>query len=113
MIFVNSPFEILDKSFHNLYPEKEYKAHIEPDIQDEEGKTAYGFTQFEEDGIPVIAVSAELTIKDAVEIFAHELAHVAAGESVGHGEEWENAFENIFQEYNRIGEEMFGCRTAK
>lgn len=108
MIFVNSPFEILGKAFHNLYPNKRYEACIDPDIQDEEGNVAYGFTQFNESDTPIIAISAELTIKDAVEIFAHELAHVAAGESASHGEEWENAFENIFREFNRIGEKMFG-----
>lgn len=108
MIFANSPFEILDKAFHNLYPDKEYKACIETDMKDEAGNVVYGFTQFNKDEIPIIAISAELTIKDATEIFAHELAHVAAGENKGHGKEWECEFDNIFQEYNRIGEEIFG-----
>lgn len=57
--------------------------------------------------IAIIAVSAELTIKDAIEIFAHELAHVASGEDAGHGEKWEQEFEKIFQEYHRIGREIF------
>lgn len=40
----------------------------------------FGFTQFSKGETPVIAISAELSITDATEIFAHELAHVAAGE---------------------------------
>lgn len=108
MIFINSPFEIIDKAFRNLYPDKEYKACIEVDMKDEEGNPVYGFTQFSEGETPVVAISADLTIKDAAEIFAHELVHVAVGEKKGHGEEWESAFDAIFKEYNRIGEEMFG-----
>lgn len=107
MIFVNDPFEILNKSFHNLHADKEYKACIEPVIQDDKGNKAYGFTQFNKGEIPIIAISAELTIKDAIEIFAHELAHVASGEDDGHGEKWEQEFEKIFQEYHRIGREIF------
>lgn len=108
MIFVNDPFEILNKAFSNLYPEKQYKACFMTELEDEEGNTVYGFTQFDDGEIPVIAISAELTIKDATEIFAHELAHVAAGEGEGHGEKWEMEFEKMFKEYHRIGKEMFG-----
>lgn len=107
MIFVNSPFEILDESFRNLYPKKEYKACFEPELEDEKGNTVYGFTQFNDGETPVIAISAELTIKDAVEIFAHELAHVAAGAGAGHGKKWKQEFEKIFHEYHRIGREKF------
>lgn len=107
MIFENSPFELINKAFKTLYPEKEYRACIEPDITDDQGEKAYGITIFYKDDIPIVAISAELTIKDAVEVFAHELAHVAAGEGAGHGEEWEEAFENIAKEYQRIGKETF------
>ena len=108
MIFENSPFELIYKAFKNLYPEKEYKACIEPNIIDVQGEKAYGVTIFFGNDLPIVAISAELAIKDAAEVFAHELAHVAAGEGAGHGEEWEEAFENIHKEYQRIGEEMFG-----
>lgn len=30
MIFINSPFTILDEAFRGLYPDKKYKACIEP-----------------------------------------------------------------------------------
>lgn len=107
MIFVNDPFELVAKAFSNLYPDKKYMACFESQLDDVDGKPVYGFTQFSDGEIPVIAVSAELTIKDATEIFAHELAHVAAGKEDGHGEKWEQEFEKIFQEYHRIGKEMF------
>lgn len=108
MIFINSPFAILDEAFRSLYPDKKYKACIEPSIKDDEGNRVFGFTQFSKGETPVIAISAELNIMDATEIFAHELAHVAAGEGAGHGERWDEEFQRIFDEYNRIGKERFG-----
>ena len=108
MIFINSPFAILDEAFRSLYPDKKYKACIEPSIKDDEGNRVFGFTQFSKGETPVIAISAELSITDATEIFAHELAHVAAGEEAGHGERWDEEFQRIFDEYNRIGKERFG-----
>lgn len=35
MIFINSPFAILDEAFRSLYPDKKYKACIEPSIKDD------------------------------------------------------------------------------
>lgn len=110
MIFINSPFDILDKAFHNLYPEKTYKACIDPNMTDEKGELVYGYTQFVKDDVPVIAISADLSIKNAVEVFAHELAHVAAGEGEGHSKIWEKEFDKIYDEYHRVGDEMFGGR---
>lgn len=108
MIFINSPFAILDEAFRGLYPDKKYKACIEPSIKDDEGNRVFGFTQFSKGETPVIAISAELSITDATEIFAHELAHVAAGEGTGLGKRWDEEFQRIFDEYNRIGRERFG-----
>lgn len=102
MIFINSPFAILDEAFRSLYPDKKYKACIGPSIKDDEGNRVFGFTQFSKGETPVIAISAELSITDATEIFAHELAHVAAGEGAGLGERWDEEFQRIFDEYNRM-----------
>ena len=77
-------------------------------IKDDEGNRVFGFTQFSKGETPVIAISAELNIMDATEIFAHELAHVAAGEGAGHGERWDKEFQRIFDEYNQIGKGRFG-----
>ena len=37
-----------------------------------------------------------------IEIIAHEVSHVVAGFEKGHGQEWEDVFEIINQEFNRI-----------
>lgn len=48
-------------------------------------------------------VKPSLAVADAVE----ELAHVAVGVDHGHDEAWEKAFDDIFAEYNRIGDALF------
>ena len=106
-VFENSPFEMLAEAFKRLYPDVEYKAFIDPYISPAEGnKKAYGLTDFD-DGNITIYIDSELKIVDAIEIFAHELAHAAVGVEHDHDEAWESAFDALFEEYNKIGDELF------
>jgi hypothetical protein len=106
--FKNDPFALVWTAFKNLYPDKECDVWYDKKERDENCDTvALGETFFDDDGTVTVFVDYELQVKDAVEIFAHELAHVAAGEEAGHGEKWEKAFDAIFTEYNRIGDELF------
>lgn len=106
--FENDPFALVWMAFKNLYPGKECKVWYDKKEQDENSETvALGETFFEDDGTTTVFIDYDLQVKDAVEIFAHELAHVAAGEEAAHGEAWENAFDSIFSEYNKIGYELF------
>lgn len=78
-------------------------------MTDENGNSACGVTTFPEDGSPpVVEVSGEIPIAAGVEVLAHELAHVATPEDQTHGDAWRAAFDRIFEEYNRIGQELFG-----
>lgn len=70
-------------------------------------KPVYGLTDFGDDGTVSVFVKPSLEVADAVEILAHELAHVAVGIEHDHDEVWQEAFNKIFDEYNRIGEQMF------
>lgn len=107
--FVNDPFSLVYQAFKNLYPDKACDSYWEPRIRDsEKGEKAYGLTDFGEDDSVAVFVSPEIRVTDAIEVFAHELAHVAVGVEHDHDEVWEAAFDAIFQEYNRIGEELFG-----
>ena len=65
-------------------------------------------TNFCDDGEIQILVDPNVDIENATEIFAHELAHVAVGYDAKHGPEWDAAFDAILDEYNRIGDELFG-----
>lgn len=104
--FENDPFSIVWKAFKKLYPDKNCKCFLVPEIESDENE-AFGCTEFWEDGNIVVFVKATLSICDAAEILAHELAHVAVGENEGHGEAWEKAFDDIHKEYERIGETIF------
>lgn len=107
--FENDPFAMVHQAFQNLYPGKECEIFWEPQIRpQEDGGPAYGLTDFGDDGRVAVFVSANLIVTDAVEILAHELAHVAVGPEHDHDDDWEAAFGAIFQEYNRIGDELYG-----
>ena len=107
-VFDNDPFAMVWQAYRNLYPGRPAPSvewtHIDQD--DEEFGDSYVYTIFAEDGEIAIFVSCDIPVITAVEILAHELAHVAVGADEDHGEKWEAAFDAIFQEYNRIGESM-------
>ena len=106
--FVNDIFALIWQAFKNLYPDKECECFWEPQIREaENGNEVFGLTDFGEDGSVVVFVRPDLEVAIAGEILAHELAHVAVGVDHEHDEAWENAFEAIFQEYNRIGDSLF------
>ena len=106
-IFKNSPFEMLDIAFKRLFPNVEYKAYFDVEVKDENGEYACGLTDFKDDGEIIILVDGNLSVYNATEIFAHELAHAAVGEEHDHDEVWEKAFSDLHDEYNRIGSAMF------
>lgn len=107
--FANDPFSLVWKAFKNLYPGKGCEVQWQPGIQDDElSEQGYGFTEFHDDGSILVVVDANLQVSNAVEVLAHELAHVAVGIENEHGAAWETAFDAIFQEYGRIAKELFG-----
>ena len=110
--FDNDPFAILCKAFQNLYPEKDFsriKIVWQPeDIRDENGTGYVGVTHFADDGDITVDISCMIPVDAAVETLAHELAHIAVGPKEDHGEAWENAFDAIHAEYDRVGVEVFG-----
>ena len=119
--FANDPFGAIWVAFKNLYPEKNCTCYWTPrkeDLVSQDGTQAYGVTDFDADaGAATVLVGAVgLDVNQATEIFAHELAHVAVGilkpGEPEHGERWEEAFEAIFKEYNRMMTEIFGEETA-
>ncbi len=106
--FKNDPFALVWTAFANLYPDKEFVAYWDPMIRDaEDGTPVFGLTDFSEDMTPAVFVKPSLDVNNAVEIFAHELAHVAVGVEHEHDDAWDDAFEAIFREYNRIGNALF------
>lgn len=106
--FCNDMFAIVYMAFKHLYPDKQCLIQWVPEIEkDEKGHEVYGLTTFADDGNVYVDILAKLNVIDAVEILAHELAHVAVGDKAGHGKEWQDAFDDLDKEYNRIGYELF------
>lgn len=114
--FENDPFAMVWQAFQNLYPGKECRVlwynmdAIQDDmeiIEEVPGGERLGVTQFSDTGEVFVLISLKSIPEVATETLAHELAHVAVGIEKEHGTEWEAAFEKIFQEYNRIGDELF------
>lgn len=64
----------------------------------------WGYTQKNKDGTYIIGIAVELTLQDALEIIAHEAAHIMAKshekpEEDQHDEEWEFWFDMIQKQY--------------
>lgn len=106
--FVNDMFSMVYAAFQKLFPENDVRIWWNANIpKAEDGTERVGLTSWNEDGTIDVDISAKLTVADAVEILAHELAHVAAGEDEGHGEKWEQAFDAIHAEFLRIGDDIY------
>lgn len=103
--FSNDMFAFVFQAFKNLYPDKKCECQWVPGIADGKEK-AFGGTTFADDGKVYVAISAEVPVINAAEVLAHELAHVAVGDDAGHGQEWEEAFSEICNEYGRILEKI-------
>lgn len=97
------PFAVVYTAFRNLYPKNGCIVMWDGGIEDDVGKEVYGETLFpEKQATPIVYINPHLSVIDAIEVLAHELAHVAAGCAADHDEEWEKAFDAIYMEYNRI-----------
>lgn len=102
--FKNDMFALVWSVFGMLYPEqckKDIVIRWAETVYDGD-EEAFGVTNFRTDGSIRILISGQLPVVHAVEIFAHELAHVAAGPEAEHGEAWENAFDAIHTEYMKM-----------
>lgn len=109
--FLNDMLSIVGQAFNNVYPGKNVEVYWNLSIpQPEEGHVC-GVTSFCEDQygneFAVIDIDPTLRVVDAVEVLAHEFAHVAAGKRIDHGDEWAAAYDAIHAEYDRIMCEMF------
>lgn len=102
--FDNDMFVLVWRAFKRLYPVKGQqimKIEWAENVFDG-NEEACGYTNFRPDGSIHILISGQLPVVHATEIFAHELAHVAAGADAEHGEAWEKAFDAIHAEYMNL-----------
>lgn len=108
MKFINNPFNTLSQIIEENYPMAKCEIYIGDSMTD--GVDVFGCTLFPEETMnatPIIEIHYSLSIKDATEILAHELAHVIAGQHAKHNEEWERVFSHIHTEFQKKLDEQF------
>lgn len=92
------PFGMLLVVFEELYPEHDCEVHWAEGLKEQED--VWGETNFDGE-IPVVTVDVSCPVQGAVEIMAHELAHVVAGYDEEHGEKWQEVFRKIHEKYQK------------
>ncbi len=106
--FEIDPFAMVYTAFRNQWPEARCRVIWDGDIAEEDGEPVWGATTFGDGDHPTeVRINPSLEVWDAVEVLAHELAHVAAGSEANHGPEWEKAFDAIHDRYERITQAAF------
>ena len=97
--FTNDPFAIIGEIFRSRHPDKPYQAYWVPEAV-LPSTSILGSTTFCEDGDVVVSISMEVPSKTAINVFIHELAHVAAGEISNHGGTWQKEYLALRRAYN-------------
>lgn len=93
------PFGLVLEVVRDLYPETSATVCWREGLRENEG--AWGRTEFTDEEPPIVSMDVTTPVIGAVEVLAHELAHVIAGKDADHGEAWEAVFEAIHDEYSR------------
>jgi hypothetical protein len=102
--FELDPFAMVVQVVHDLYPEAIAVVRWCNGLHEQHG--AWGCTEFDVPNGPLISLDVAMPVLGAVEVLAHELAHVVAGPEAEHGAEWESAFAAIHREYCRRVESL-------
>lgn len=89
---------IVIKATKNLYGDLDCRIKYVEKLDE-----GHGAAFFPDDGSQAqVYISAQLPLIGAVEVMAHELAHVVAGKDEDHGPKWQEAFNQINGEYHNI-----------
>ena len=97
--FINDPFERLINIVNEDY-DIDCLVCIGEEMTD--GQNTWGCTLFPDDGsIPIIEIHHSLSLSDAIEVMAHEFAHIIAGSDAEHDDEWEKVFSEIHEKFNK------------
>lgn len=93
-----NPFDFIIKAAEKIKPDIKCFIQFDPTLP----CPPFGETCFCDNGDIIVSVGTKLKIEDALEILAHELAHVIVGQFHNHDEKWENVFEQIRKNYEEI-----------
>lgn len=98
VITFDNPWQKIIDAAENVKQGIDCYIQIDPELE----CPPFGETCWIDSGEVAISLAGGVTIEQSLEILAHELAHVIAGESAEHGMEWESAFQAILEQYNKI-----------
>jgi len=94
------PFMTLIDIFEKHHPGVSAEVKIVLGLKVQAG--AYGAIFFPNNGTrPIISIDADASIAGAVEVLAHEFAHLVVGEQAGHGKSWGKVFDQIWEDFNK------------
>lgn len=103
--WIGNPLADIVRCFKKLYPHLSVEISVQPVPPELKGQCSFGS---DDHPTPLVAIDPSLPYVGCVDVLAHELAHVAAGENAGHGPDWEAAYAAIHNEYH-----AFVTRSAK
>jgi len=100
MIAFQDPIQVIIDIFEQRHPKKKVIVQYVQGMK--EKADAYGETFFPNDGgIPIVSIDVEISIIGAIDVLAHELAHVAIGPDGKHGEKWDNEYTEINNSFHK------------
>ena len=97
-----NPFDALIQIFQEKYPEINAEIFFASDIEKHTEPGVHGVTNFPDDGTePFILISTKISVESAIEVLAHELAHLAIGPDTEqeHCKNWESVFNWLHEQY--------------
>ena len=89
-----NPFDLMIEAAQEIKP---IKAKIRVSSLDENEQHWWGRTLFVDDSdLALIEINKDCTLEAALEVLAHELAHVIAGPEADHGPRFKETFDQIY-----------------
>ena len=78
---------------------------------DEDDEKYLGYTEFTEHSRPLVVVRPDQNVAQALDILAHELSHVIAGEEAEHNEHFHHVYAEIHREYEAAHKDWIEVNT--
>ncbi|SHJ74892.1 M78 family metallopeptidase domain-containing protein [Tepidibacter formicigenes] len=93
--YINNPFEDIVKIMNDIDPNINADIQFNPSLKGKDFGECGMVTFPADDSTPLIDISTNIPFEAMIEVLAHELAHIIAGEESEHNTEWNKAFQKI------------------
>lgn len=106
--FENDLFAIMYDTFSKMHPHHP-DFYTQWALSDEFADDDNGYCEWRDDGTIVISISMGNTVEEALEVFAHELSHVAVGYDHDHDDDFNSEYENLMDAFTARLAQEFDC----